>query len=76
MALNVHMSTDVNCVNITTVYDSDPMNMDEIFIVSLSSNDPKVFIPEEKTNTTVIIENSEFNYVKFHDLLVRLIFFV
>ena len=76
MNLNVYMSTDVNCVNITTVYDSNPMNRDETFIVSLSSNDPKVFIPEKKTNTTVIIENSEFNYVKFHDLLVSLIFSV
>lgn len=76
MTLNVYMSTDVNCVNITTVYDSNPMNRDETFIVSLSSNDPKVFIPEKKTNTTVIIENSEFNYVKFHDLLVSLIFSV
>ena len=52
------MSTNVLCVNITTVYDDDPMNLDEIFHVSLSSNDPVVFIPKERAITLVIIENS------------------
>ena len=76
MTLNVYMSTDVQCVNITTVYDINPMNMDETFVVSLSSNDPKIFIPEERANTTITIENSEFNYVTFRDLLMSLIFSV
>jgi hypothetical protein len=52
------MSTATMCVNISTIYDDNPMNMDESFIVSLSSNDPKVFIPEESANATVTIENS------------------
>ena len=57
--LKINMSTTTMCVNISTTYDDNPMNMDEAFIVSLSSNDPKVFIPEESANTTVIIENSK-----------------
>jgi hypothetical protein len=53
------MSIAIMCVNILTIYDENPMNMDEIFVVSLSSNDPKVCIPEESASTTVIIENSK-----------------
>ena len=58
MPLRINMSTAFVCVNMSTIYDDNPMNMDEAFIVSLSSNDPKVFIPKESTSTTVIIENS------------------
>ena len=58
------MSTAVKCVNITTLYDSNPMNMDEKFVVSLSSNDPRVFIPEEKANTIITIENSKFRHIR------------
>ena len=57
----VYTSTDVavKCVNIITVYDSDPSNMKKTFTVSLSSNDPKVLIPEDRANATVTIENSK-----------------
>ena len=58
MPVKISMSTAIKCVNISTMYDDNPMNMDEAFIVSLTSNDTKVFIPEESANTTVIIENS------------------
>ena len=58
MPVKISMSTAIKCVNISTIYDDNSMNMDEAFVVSLSSNDTKVFIPEESTNTTVIIENS------------------
>ena len=58
MPLKINMSTTTMCVNISTIYDDNPMNMDEIFIVSLTSNDTKVFIPKESASTTVIIENS------------------
>jgi hypothetical protein len=54
-----NMSTAIMCVNISTIYDDNPMNMNETFVVSLSSNDPKVYIPKESANTTVTIENSK-----------------
>jgi hypothetical protein len=54
-----NMSTAITCVNILTIYDENPMNMDETFVVSLSSNDPKVFIAEESASTKVTIENSK-----------------
>lgn len=62
MTLNINNSTNIMCVNTSTVYDSIPMNLDEVFSVSLSSHDPLVFIPKERENTLVIIENSKFSY--------------
>ena len=66
-----NMSTDM-CVNISTIYDDNPINMDETFIISLSSNDPKVFIPEGRAVTIVTIENSKFTVLIIS--LVSLIF--
>ena len=60
--LKINMSSNVSCVSISTVYDNNPMNMDEVFSVLLSSNDPAVFIPKERASTLVTIENSTFNY--------------
>ena len=67
------MSTAIKCVNISTIYDDNPMNMNETFIVSLSSNDPKVFVPEESASTIVIIENSNIKD-GFYDLSIIIIF--
>ena len=58
MSLKINMSTAFECVNVSTIYDDNPMNINETFIVSLSSNDTKVFIPKESASTTIIIENS------------------
>ncbi len=58
------------CVNILTIYDDNPVNMEEIFVVSLSSNDPIVFIPEESANTAVTIENSKNCFVLYNSLII------
>jgi hypothetical protein len=74
LKINNIMSTATMCVNISTIYDNNPVNMDETFVVSLSSNDPSVFIPEESANTIVIIENSKIAIIFIICSTVTLIF--
>ena len=59
MSLEIGMHTESMCVNVSTIYNEDPMNLDEEFIVTLSSSDPAVFISSDRAVTSVIIENSE-----------------
>ena len=59
MSLEIGLRTESKCVNVSTIYDNDPMNLDEEFTVTLSSSDLAVFIPLDRAVTSVIIENSE-----------------
>ena len=53
------------CINISTYYNNDIMNVDKQFIVTVSSDKPAVFVNPDMATASVTIQNSKF-YLKLN----------
>ena len=58
MELVINRTTDL-CIDISTNFDDNPVNVDKRFSIQLSSSNPDICINSDKAVASVVIENSE-----------------
>ena len=54
----INMATNV-CINVSTTFNDNPVNIEKCFSIQLSSSNPDVFISPDKDVSSVVIKNSE-----------------